>query len=358
MVARNHEGARDIVMSVPIAVIGAGIIGARHARLAAAEPECRLLGLADPTPAAAELAAELGVAHYASAQALLEKESPEGVVIAAPNALHLPIGRMCAERGIHLLVEKPVAESVAAGRQLVEAAEAAGVAMMVGHHRRFDPALDAAKQIVADEIGDLVAVSAMWSALKPDPYYDVAWRREAGGGPVLINMIHDINALQHICGQIASVYAETVPSRRGHPVEDTAAVVLRFAGGAIGTIMLTDAAPSPWGWEAGTNDNPGIAASGQNCYRFVGTTGALDFPNLTLWRHDGEIPGGWQLPYTSEARPTGERDSLTWQLRHFCRVVRGEEEPRVSGREGLATLAATMAVHESASSGRPVSLES
>jgi len=342
-------------MSVPIAVIGAGIIGARHARLAVAEPKCRLVALVDPAPAAAELAAELGVPHYAEPEAMLASETPEGAVIAVPNDLHAPVGIMCAERGIHLLMEKPVAESVAVGRSIVEAAERAGVAMMVGHHRRFDPALEAAKRIVADEIGGLIAVSAMWSARKPDPYYDVAWRRQAGGGPVLINMIHDIDALRHICGEIVSVYAETVPSRRGHPVEDTAAVVLRFASGALGTITLSDAAPSPWGWEAGTDDNPGIAASGQNCYRFVGATGSLDFPNLTLWRHQGEIPGGWQLPYVSEQRPLGERDSLAWQMRHFCHVVRGDELPRVSGRDGLATLAATMAVHHSASSGGPVS---
>ncbi len=338
-----------------IAIIGAGVIGARHLRLALAEPACRLVAIADPAPEAAALAQEAGVAHYRDFEEMLAREEPEGAIVAVPTALHAPVGIACAKRGVHLLMEKPITETVAAGRALLAAVEAAGVRLAVGHHRRFDPAVEAAREIVgAGEIGRLLAVSATWALRKPDAYYEAAWRRRPGGGPVLINLIHDIDSLRHICGEIESVYAETGREGRGFEVEDTAAILLRFENGALGTVTASDAAPSPWGWETATGDNPMIPATGENCCRFLGTLGSLDFPRLELWRHEGPGPGSWDQPIAREARPVSERAALERQLRHFCRLVRGEEAPRVSGADGLATLAATVAILESGRRRAPV----
>jgi predicted dehydrogenase len=203
-------------------------------------------------------------------------------------------------------------------------------------------------------IGELVAVSALWGVRKPDDYFEAAWRRSEGGGPVLLNLIHDIDCLRHFAGEIEEVQAITGNARRRLDVEDTAVALLRFANGALGTITLTDCAPSPWGWEAGSNDNPGIAGSGRNCYYFFGTAGSLEFPNLVLWRHDRDATGDWSVALRATPFPQPSNDALAAELRHFGRVIRGEELPRVSGREGLATLSATLAVKESARLGRPV----
>lgn len=338
-----------------IAVIGAGLIGARHAEAAFAEPGCDLVALADPDEKAHAMAAELGTAYYADFAAMIETERPDGVVIAAPTDLHAPIGIACAARGIHLLVEKPIAADVESGAELVSAAERYGVRLMVGHHRRFNPAVETAREIVqGGALGRLTAVSALWATLKPEDYFDIEWRRQPGGGPILINLIHDIDNLRHICGEIDSVYAETGSAVRGFGVEDSAALTLRFAGGALGTVLVADATPSPWNWEAGSGDNPAMPYIGENCYQFLGTEASLGFPRLELWRYGAGRPAGWQYELEKEPRPVTRGETITAQMAHFCQVIRGAAEPRVPGADALGTLAVTLAVAESARRGQPV----
>jgi predicted dehydrogenase len=338
-----------------LGLIGAGLIGQRHAELIAADPDLVLAGIADPSDAAGEVARRHDVAHYERFGELLEREDLDGVIVAAPNQLHGPIGLACIERGLPLLIEKPIADTYEAGAALVAAAERRALPLLIGHHRRFHAMVEATRAMLeAGAIGELVAVSATWATRKPDAYFDAApWRRQEGGGPILINLIHDIDCLRHFAGEIEEVHAIASNGRRGFAVEDTAVAVLRFAGGALGTVTLTDCAPSPWGWEAGSGDNPGIAPTGQNCYRFFGTGGSLDFPNLVLWRPDAAA-WDWSMPLPSTATVLRPSVPLAAQLAHFRRVIRGEEPARVSGRDGLAALAVTLAIKESARLGRPV----
>jgi len=338
-----------------IAVIGAGVIGRLHAGLAAAEPACRLVAIADPEPGTANLAREFGATWYDDHERLLADEPLDGVILAVPTRLHAPIGLACASAGVHMIVEKPLADSVVAGLELVEAAEATGVHVLVGHHRRYDPAVEDARAIVrSGGLGRLVLVSAIWAARKPDDYWTVDWRRSPGGGPVLINLIHDIDCLRYICGEIVEVQAVTSHAIRGFEVEDSAAILLRFEGGALGTVAISDAVVSPWNWEAGTNDNRVVAWSGQNSYHFMGTSGSLEFPNLVTWHQAGDPATGWGRPFVATPHGLGPRSAHAAQLRHFVAVIRGDEQPTIDGRDGLATLAATMAVHEAATTGRPV----
>lgn len=337
-----------------IAVVGVGLIGIRHAELVAASADAELAAVADPSQAGVREAIRLGTRHYPDYREMLERERLDGVYVAAPNQLHLEVGLACVERGIPAVIEKPLADTLAAGAALVQAAEAKGVPLLVGHHRRYNPMVEATRELLAGgALGRLVAVNAVWAVRKPEPYFDATWRRTAGGGPILINMIHDIDCLRHFCGEIAQVQAYGSAAVRGFEVEDTAVVAVRFASGALGTITLTDAAPSPWGWEAGSGDNPGIAASGQNCYRFLGTAAALDFPNLTLWRGAGAEPADWSQPVSPRSLPLSKHEALPRQLAHFLAVIAGTEAPRVSGRDGLATLAATLAIKEAIRTGRP-----
>lgn len=340
---------------VRLGLIGAGLIGRRHAEIIAVDDGLDLAGIADPSDAGRAVARQHGAEHYDDYRALIDRHPPDGVVIAAPNQLHAEIGLACIEKGLPLLVEKPIADTFEAGAALVAAAEGRGLPLLIGHHRRFNAMVEATRAMLQEgRIGELVAVSALWGVRKPDDYFEAAWRRSEGGGPVLLNLIHDIDCLRHFAGEIEEVQAITGNARRRLDVEDTAVALLRFANGALGTITLTDCAPSPWGWEAGSNDNPGIAGSGRNCYYFFGTAGSLEFPNLVLWRHDRDATGDWSVALQATPSPQPSNDALAAELRHFGRVIRGEESPRVSGREGLATLSATLAVKESARLGRPV----
>ena len=340
---------------VRIAVIGAGAFGQRHIAYLKREPSCEIVAIADPDAAAVEYAKAEEFRHFADYRAMLDEVKPEGAIIASPNALHVPMGLACAERKVHMLVEKPLADTVAAARELSEAAERAGVALLVGHHRRHNPMLEKARELVqGGAIGKLTAVAALWLIRKPDDYFKVAWRREQGGGPILINLIHDIDDLRFVCGEIASVQAMVSNVVRGFPVEDTAAITLRFAGGALGTVTLSDAVPAPWSWELTTGESPLYPQRPENCYLFAGTAGSLTVPTLELWRYRGDQ--SWTAPLEKEKIEVAAEDPLTRQLRHFARVIRGEESPRITGTDATRTLAATLAVSESAASGRAITL--
>src|SRR4029077_20310972 len=166
-------------------------------------------------------------------------------IVANPNALHRATALAAIARGIPTIVEKPIADTIPDARAIVEAAARANVPVLTGHHRRHNPIMQAARDFVASgALGRIVAVSGTWLHRKPDDYFDVTWRREAGGGPILINAIHDIDCLRMVVGEIEIVQAAASNGVRGFPVEDTAAAVLTFANGALGTFIVSDSTAS------------------------------------------------------------------------------------------------------------------
>jgi predicted dehydrogenase len=223
------------VSTMRIGVAGAGAIGRKHVELIEASRDCVVAGIADPSPEAKAFASARGIDWYADHRELLEETQPDGLIVASPNALHLAMALDCIEHGMPALVEKPVTDTVMAAQELLRATKRSGVPVLVGHHRRHNPRIKAIRDaIAAGQIGQLTAVVGLWLLKKPDDYFDVAWRREPGGGPVLINLVHDLDNLRFICGEIVHVQALTSNKARGFAVEDTAALLLRFANGALG----------------------------------------------------------------------------------------------------------------------------
>jgi predicted dehydrogenase len=340
-------------MPTRIAVIGAGLIGRKHLSILKDDPAFEVAGIADPSPQAQAYAHENGFAYFAEVEALLDKTRPDGAIVAGPNATHRTTALACIARNIPTIVEKPVADTVAEAMAIVEATAQAKVPVLTGHHRRHNPIMQAARDFVANGgIGKLVAVNATWLCRKPDDYFDMAWRREAGGGPVLINAIHDIDCLRMVCGEVESVQATTANAVRGFAVEDTAAAVLTFANGALGTLIVCDSAATPWNWEISSRENPVYPGESENCFLITGTTGGLAVPALQHWSYDGD--GAWMDPLTRRTLPVTRADPYPRQLHHFARVIRGEEAPIIDVAEGTRTLAATLAIAESAKTGRPV----
>jgi predicted dehydrogenase len=343
---------------IGIAVIGAGWIGRKHVEAVLREPACRLAALADPAPGSDAYAREIGAPCFSDYREMLDRVKPEAAIIATPNVLHVPAGVACAERGIPMLVEKPLADSVEVAMQLIEAAERSGVALLVGHHRRHNPIIARAREAVrAGLLGRLTAVSAQWMLLKADDYFAAVHRRLPGAGPILTNAVHDIDDLRFICGDVAAVQAMASHAVRGHPVEDTAVVALRFAGGALGTLTISDTAASPWSWELTSGENPFYPRNDENCYLISGIEGALSVPRLELWRYGGEAEKGWGKPLFRERLAVEEADPLARQIAHFCAVVRGEADPVVGGRDAARTLQVVQAVFEAARTGRCFELD-
>lgn len=347
----------DKELPVKIAVIGAGLIGHRHVQYILEEPRCQLAGVIDPNLQVKKLAENAGTTYYSDIALFLVETDAEAVIIATPNDSHVQIGTQCAQAGLHMLVEKPIASDPAAARNLIENAREAKVKVLVGQHRRFNPYIEATKAILdSGELGTIAGVSVLWTALKPPSYFEAAWRREPGGGPTLINLIHDVDNLRYLFGDVTRVYGETSNIIRGYAVEDTAVITFRFHSGVLGTVMLSDAVASPYNFESSTGENPLLHSAAQDCYRIFGTKASLSFPDMTLWRYTGEGEQGWAVPIESKRIDVETTVPIKRQLRHFCDVVRNDATPRCSGEEGLKSLEVTMAVAETVRTGAPVTL--
>lgn len=129
------------------------------------------------------------------------------MIIATPNALHVAQALACIAAGVAVLVEKPIAPSVADAQSLCLAVDASAARLLVGHHRAHSPILAKARQVVQQGLlGRLVAVTGTALFCKLDHYFaDAPWRSQPGGGPILINLVHEIGNLRSLCGDIVAV---------------------------------------------------------------------------------------------------------------------------------------------------------
>ncbi|TAL94309.1 MAG: Gfo/Idh/MocA family oxidoreductase [Paraburkholderia sp.] len=337
-----------------IAVAGAGYIGLAHMAAARQSGTCTLSAIVDPSPAAQAVAAKEGVPLYPSLDALFEKERPDGVILATPNPLHLEHALTCLQARVPMLLEKPVTPTVAEAEKLVNEVDRAGVKVLIGHHRAHSPIMARAKQVIDEErLGALVAVMGSAVFFKPDQYFaDAPWRRQPGGGPVLLNMIHEVHNLRMLCGDIVAVQAFASRATRGFPVEDTVAINLRFANGALGSFMLSDTAASARSWEQTSQENNAYPTyPDEDCYMIAGTFGSLSVPTMRMksWRNAEDR--SWWKPFETSVADVTRDDPLRLQIEHFARVIRGEAEPLVSVRDGLQNLKITEAIVQAARTG-------
>jgi len=347
-------------MSRPkIAVVGAGLIGRAHIAALRSSKICSLSAVVDPSAAAAEIAAEAGVPHLQSLDDLLARSRPDAVVLATPNALHVPQALQCLAAGMPMLLEKPIAPTVRDALTLVDAMERAKGKILIGHHRAHSPIMSKVKQVIdSGMLGRIVAVTGSSLFFKPDDYFRAGpWRREPGGGPILINMIHEVHNLRILCGEIVAVQAFASSAMRGFPVEDTVAINLRFANGALGTFMLSDSAASACNWEHTSGENPAYPRyTDEDCYLIAGTDGSLAVPTMRFKRYARREDRSWWKPFDVGVAEREPGDPIRRQMEHFAAVVKGEAQPLVTARDGMANVRVTEAISEAARSGKLVEL--
>lgn len=342
-----------------IAVAGAGLIGRTHIELLTRSADACLAAVVDPSPAAAPLAVRCGVPHLASLDELLARQRPDGVILATPNDLHVPQALQCLQAGVSVLVEKPVSTTVADGQRLLHAVQASAARVLVGHHRAHSPLMARALEVVqSGRLGRLVAVMGSAAFYKPDTYFaDGPWRTEPGGGPILINMIHEVHNLRMLCGEIVAVQAFASNAVRGFAVEDTVSINLRFASGALGSFLLSDTAACARSWEQTSQENKAYASyADEDCYVLTGTLGSLSVPSLRLKTYADASQASWWKPFETRQLDLVREDPLALQIAHFAQVIRGQAPPLVSVHDGLQNLRVTEAISEAARSGRIVTL--
>lgn len=339
-----------------LAIVGAGVIGKRHMAAIADMPCAELVAIVDPLSAVKSFAQASGIHWFSDTEDMLTAAKPDGVIVATPTEHHLTPVLAALDAGAHVLVEKPIAACLAQAEEIITRSAATGSHVLVGHHRRHYPVLHKARELVQEGVlGRLVAVCGQWNVKKPPAYFEPDWRKRREAGPVLTNLVHEMDSLRYICGDVASISAETSSDILGYEKEDAAALVFRFASGALGSFVLSDQTPSPWAWEFATGENSAFPRSAQNACRFMGTKAALDFPNLTLWSHEIGEPD-WNHPMTAQTIDVDLGDAFAAQCRHFCAVIKGDEAPRITGADAARTLQATLAVFEAAESGKRIDL--
>lgn len=334
-----------------IAVVGPGLIGKKHLQLVDEDPDSRVAAIVVPNRAKHFAIAEAyGVPLYADVESMLKAEAIDGVIVSSPNVFHVEQAIACLQRSVPVLVEKPIAHCYEAGTRLVDVAERTGVPLLVGHHRAHSPIMKVAQDIIRNgRLGRIVAVMGSALFYKPDEYFAAGpWRKEIGGGPILINLIHEIGNLRALCGEIASVQAISTAKARNYPVEDTASLNFEFADGALGVFILSDTAASARSWEQTSRENASYPSyDDEDCYIISGTLGTLAIPTMRMKFYKTPDGRSWWKPFSVEQFSVIRGDPLKYQLRNFLNVIRGTESPVVSGFDGLQNLRIVEAVFDS-----------
>lgn len=341
------------MQTISLAVVGPGLIGSKHIRLVQANPACRLAAIVAPDNAHNYPKAEAaGVPLYHTIAQMLEKERVDGIIISSPSNFHVEQALTCVDAGIPVLLEKPIATSYQDGLRLLQRVEEKKAKLIVGHHRVHNAIMKTAAQIIrSGQLGELVTVTGAALLCKPADYFEKGpWRKELGGGPILINLIHDIGNYRMLCGEIASVQAIASNKRRGFPVEDTVVINFEFVNGALGTFVLSDTAASCASWEHASGENPDFPYyPNEDCYTVSGTRGSLSIPSMRIHKFAEGTEPSWLRRMEEQTVTFEKKDPLATQLEHFVNVIRGTEAPIVTAYEGLQNVKVIEAIRQSIS---------
>ena len=341
-------------------VIGPGLIGKQHIRLIRDRADCCLVAIVAPDHEQNhEIARNHAVPLFTDLDECIASCHIDGIIVSSPNEFHAEQATRCLRSGIPVLVEKPITTGVHEGKELAALVELTNGKLLVGHHRAHSPLLARAREIIeGGRIGRLVSVMGSAQFYKPASYFAAGpWRTQLGGGPILINLIHEIGNLRSLCGEITEVQAFSSSAIRGYAVEDTVAINLRFANGALGNFMLSDAAACAKSWEQTSRENPAYPTyADEDCYVIAGTQGYLSVPTFRLkYALEGQEPSWWE-PLIEDSLPVSRQDPLACQLENFVQVIRGDAEPLVSAADGLRNLEITDAIAKSARERRSIKI--
>ncbi|HUI35642.1 MAG TPA: Gfo/Idh/MocA family oxidoreductase [Stellaceae bacterium] len=292
-----------------IGVIGVGVMGSNHARVLADIPGVNLVGIVDPDPKQrGRVASALGCETFGSVEALI-RSGVDAVTIAAPTHLHRDIAIECASRGVHILVEKPIASTIEEGRAIVAACRRAGVTLMAGHVERFNPAVESIKRAIKDQHILSIAITRVG----PFP------PRMSNVGVVIDLAVHDIDLIRWFTdSEIVEIQPQT--SSAVAEREDIALLQFRTASGVLAHINTNWLTP----FKARN-----IHIATRDKYLMA------DLLTLQVTECFGFQPDG---SYSMRHLSVGYAEPLRAELVAFINAVRSGEAPAVTGEEGVASL--------------------
>lgn len=355
---------------VRTALIGCGKVGATHARALRDLPESELVAVCDASPdRAGAFAATYGGRPFTEVARMLDEARVEAVTIATPHPLHAPAAMLAAGAGAHVLIEKPMAASLGDCDAMLAAADRAGVTLGVISQRRwYEPVRRMKAAIDAGKVGTpALGVFQMYSWRDLAYYRSDPWRGkwDTEGGGVLVNQSpHQLDLLRWFLGDVAEVSGEF--ANLNHPgveVEDTAVATLRFANGALGSI-ITSVAQRPGLYTKvhvhGTNGASVGVETDRGATFIAGVSGIAEPPLNDVWT----IPGEEDLLADFQAEDRARFASVdaathyhALQIRDFLTSVIDGRPPQVTGEDGRAVVAMFAAIYRSARERRPVSVQ-
>ena len=325
------------------AVVGVGAMGRNHARVYREHDAADLVGVQDANPAMAERVADLyGTRAYASLDELLERERPDVVTVAVPTAQHFPVVARALDAGCHVLVEKPIAATIAEAEELVRRAASVDRVLMVGHIERFNPAIvELGRRIDAGEPGRLFQVHARRLGPFPPRVRDV--------GVVIDLATHDLDIMRFLTGsEVVRVYAET--KREVHTTrEDLMNGMIRFRNGTLGLLEIN--------WLTPTKIREIYVTGERGMFRVDSLT-----QDLFFYENAAHTVDEWNamivLRGVSEGVmtrfPVAKAEPLRNEIDAFIRSVRDGTPAPVTGRDGVEALRLALALIESSERGTVV----
>lgn len=326
------------------------------------------MATADINPERAEkLAAEHGCSPYSSLREMLSGAELDAVCVCTPSGMHAGDAIGALEAGKDVVIEKPVDVTLGATNRLLEVQRATGRKVAVVSQHRFDAATVAVREAISQgQFGRLTMGSAQVLWWRSQAYYDSGgWRGtwELDGGGVLINQaIHSIDLLQWLMGPVVEVTAYTrLLAHERIEVEDSAAAILGFASGALGTIVATTAAYPGLTARLAIHGDRGSAVIDDDELRYFHAAGEQEADTYgggenqadQVIERYGRVPSGTGAGADPGSLSMAHRD----QIQDFIEAVREDREPSITIEEGRKPLAIIAAIYESARTGGPVRLE-
>lgn len=334
---------------IRVALLGCGRISKNHLDAIAKVKELELVAVADSELSRAqEVGAARGVPAFGSLEAMLAQVPSHLVTICTPSGLHPHHGMIAAKAGRHVLTEKPMAISLAAADEMVNACDAAGVYLFVVKQNRLNPPVQLLKRAVdKGRFGRIYMANVTVRWTRPQEYYDQeSWRGtwEFDGGAIMNQASHYVDLMQWLLGPVESVMAKTATQARRIEAEDSGVAVIKFRSGALG-VLEVNVLTYPRNLEGS------ITILGEKGSVKIGGTAVNKVEHWTFEAYDDDD----KLVETASTNPPNVYGfGHEGYYRNLLPVLRGSARPDTDGRAGRKSLELILGIYESAKTGRDV----
>ena len=344
---------------INIAIVGLGTIGKRHVMAIKKMDGIKVCGVVDLDLEAKFFCNSNNLPYFSNLEDLNNSISVDGVIISTPTIMHYKTSCLALKLGLDVLIEKPITASVIEAKEILDLAKKQNCKVLVGHQRRFYPLVLNTKQIIKEgKLGQVIGLSGIWGLRKDNEYFDPKWRHEITAGPVITNLIHEIDCLRFIFGEIETVSSFSSNALRNFEKEDVVTVNFKFINGILGNFLITDAGSSPWAWETAIGENINLPKLSENSIRIIGTEGSLEFPNLKLWNYDNKTNiNDWKDKLIKKEVNCSEIDPYIAQINHFKDVIERKIEPLTDAEDGMKTLKVALSILESADTNKTIKIQ-